>query len=84
MITFLQTLAEKATVMKYKAKKSKETKKCTTYKGIETFIECRKGDSYTLRPQNPSHLFAFKSFVKNAHSLNVNYIKSYKPRYARA
>ena len=47
-------------------------------------IECRKGDSYTLRPQNPSHLFAFKSFVKNAHSLNVNYIKIYKPRYARA
>ena len=36
------------------------------------------------RQRIPLHLFALKNFAKKANSLNANYIKIYKPRYARS
>ena len=78
-----QRLRKKLGVWNTRGKNLKRRKNVPRTREQKPLSNARKATAYRLRPRNPLHLFALKNLAKNTHSLNVNCIKIYKPRYAR-
>ena len=64
-----------------KRRRKKDKKRCTR-ENRDLNRSYDKQQCTSLRPRNVSHLFSHKNFAKT-HSLNVNYVKKFKPRCAR-